>query len=159
MKPLTNMISIGTTPSPRTAILDAMNAGSLLVDYVGHGSNEIWSQNVFNSTDATGLTNQTRLPFVVGMTCLNATFHDLYTFSLAEALIKAPNGGAIAVWSSTTLTEPAPQFAMNQELLRQLFGTNSTIGQAILKAKQATGSMDVRRSWNLIGDPSMRLSK
>jgi hypothetical protein len=48
---------------------------------------------------------------------------------------------------------------MNQELFRRLFGANLTIGQAINLAKQATGHMDVRRSWNLLGDPSMKLVK
>ena len=94
------------------------------------------------------------------MTCLNGYFHDLYTESLATALLKSPNGGAVAVWASSTLTEPYPQFQMNKELLRQLFGgTPVTIGDAVRAAKQATQDLDVRRSWLLFGDPSMKLTK
>src|SRR5205814_7486842 len=84
------------------AIVSALNGGQLLVDYLGHGSVEIWSHpSTFNSADAAALGNGDRLPFVVGMTCLNGYFHDLFTESLAEALMKAPNGGAIAVWTSS----------------------------------------------------------
>jgi hypothetical protein len=86
-------------------------------------------------------------------------FHDLYTQSLSESLLLAQNGGAFAVWSSSTLTEPAPQFAANKELLRQLLVNKATLGEAIQKAKQATTDLDVRRSWNLLGDPSMKLAK
>ena len=35
------------------------------------------------------------------MNCLNGFFHDLYTTSLAESLITAPQGGAVAVWASS----------------------------------------------------------
>jgi uncharacterized repeat protein (TIGR01451 family) len=152
------VIRVASTPSPRDAVLAAMNAGSLFVDYVGHGSTGLWNHNVLTDTDANALQNANRLPFVAAMTCLNAYFHDLFTRSMAEALLTAPNGGAVAVWSSSTLTEPGPQVIMNQELLRNIFGPSTTIGQAILKAKQATPDPDVRRSWNLLGDPSMKLT-
>jgi uncharacterized repeat protein (TIGR01451 family) len=157
MAPLTKTIAFGSTPSPRTTLINALNSGSIFVNYVGHGSTEVWSGNLFSSNDATNLTNQNRLPFVAAMTCLNATFQEMFTFSLAEALLLAPNGGAIGVWSSSTLTEPGPQLVMNQEFLKGIFGYNLTIGQSILKAKSATGDLDVRRSWNLIGDPTLKL--
>ena len=45
---------------------------------------------------------------------------------------------------------------MNQELYRWLF-KSKTIGEAMLKAKQAVTDSDVRRSWVLFGDPTMKL--
>ncbi|HEV7425531.1 MAG TPA: C25 family cysteine peptidase [Thermoanaerobaculia bacterium] len=153
-------IKISSTSTPRNDIVGAFNAGPVLVDYMGHGSVEIWSFDVFNSNDAGTLSNNAHQPFVMAMTCLNGYFHDLYTESLASALLKSPNGGAVAVWASSTLTEPYPQFQMNKELLRQLFGaTPITIGDAVRAAKAATQDLDVRRSWILFGDPSMKLTK
>ena len=140
-------------------IVSAMNGGPLLVDYIGHGSVEIWSNpDVFNSADAFGLSNGDHLPFVVAMTCLNGYFHDVYTDSLAEALLNAPGGGAIAVWASSTLTQPDQQAIMNRELFRQLFAPQPpTLGEAVARAKAAANDPDVRKSWVLFGDPSMRL--
>ena len=47
---------------------------------------------------------------------------------------------------------------MNQELMRQLFsGKVTTIGEAVMNAKAGTGDMDVRRTWVLLSDPSMKL--
>jgi len=47
---------------------------------------------------------------------------------------------------------------MNQELYRQMFTKPSiTLGEAIIRAKSAVSDLDVRRTWILFGDPTMRL--
>src|SRR5205807_5739562 len=111
----------GHSASPGSETINALNGGALIANYIGHASVETWSDYVFTSSDAANLANGNRLPFVVAMNCLNGYFHDLYTESMAEALLKAPNGGAIAVWASSSLTEPDQQAVMNRELFRQLF--------------------------------------
>ncbi len=146
------------TADPHGDTMAAMNGGQLLVDYIGHGSVELWSEAVFQSSDATALTNGSKLPVVVLMTCLNGYFHDPFSQSVAKALLTAPNGGAVGVWASTTLTEPDQQAAMNRELFRQLFGNPTlTLGEAILRAKAVVTDTDVKKSWLFFGDPSMKL--
>jgi uncharacterized repeat protein (TIGR01451 family)/fimbrial isopeptide formation D2 family protein len=155
---LTNdRIAIGSVNNPTDAIINAFNRGSLLTNYIGHGSVEIWSSYVFDSNMAAALTNGDKLPFVVTMNCLNGYFHDMFTESLAEALQKSPNGGAIGVWASSALTSPDQQLLVNRELYRQIFAGSPSIGDAILKAKQATTDRDVRRTWILFGDPTMKV--
>ncbi|HXH95250.1 MAG TPA: C25 family cysteine peptidase, partial [Thermoanaerobaculia bacterium] len=154
----TNRLSFASLSDPSTAVVNAFTNGNLLTNYLGHGSVEIWSDYVFTSTAAAALANGDKLPFVVTMNCLNGYFHDVYTESLAEALLKNANGGAIGVWSSSALTSPDEQLKVNLELYRQIFGSTSiTIGDAILKAKLVTTDSDVRRTWILFGDPSMKL--
>jgi len=151
-------IDFGTTSSPHTDIMSAMNAGSLIATYIGHASVEIWGESVFSSSDAATLTNGSRLPVVITLNCLNGYFHDVFTESLAEALLKAPNGGAVAVWASSALTQPDQQALMGRELFAQLFGPeNLTLGQAVARAKVAAADPDVRKSWILFGDPTMKL--
>jgi hypothetical protein len=141
----------------KTDLFAAFNQGPLLVNYVGHGSVEIWRGDIFTSPDAQALTNGPKLPIVVAMTCLNGLFQDIYTESLAEALLRAPNGGAVAVFASSGLTDPYPQSIMNQEFIRFLFaGAHPTLGDAVQHAKQATTDPDVRKTWVLLGDPAMR---
>src|SRR6185436_14691474 len=110
---------------------------SLLLTYIGHGSNELWCAGGFTGTDASQLTN-TKLPVLAGMTCLNAYFHDLYQVSMGEALLTNPNGGAVAVWTSSSLTFPEPQMDMAHEFFRQAFAPGTTIGDAAVRAKTAT---------------------
>ena len=147
---------LGDGPA-RTALLDGVNQGLSIVNFVGHGSNEIW-QSLLSSDDAPALTNGSKLSFFISMTCLNGFFHDLWTESLAEALMRAEQGGAVAVWASSGLTFPDQQHLINEELIRQLLSSGKiTIGQAAARAKAVTSDQDVRRTWILFGDPATRL--
>jgi hypothetical protein len=142
----------------RSQLLGRINEGKLLLNYIGHGSQENWRGDIFTSDDAGVLTNGLRLPFVAAMTCLNGFFQDPSMDSLAEVLLKAGQGGAVAVWASSGLTEPEGQSAIDKELVRLLFnGESLTIGEAVQRAKAATSDSDVRRSWILFGDPTTKL--
>ena len=143
-----------------TALLQGLNSGELLVNYIGHGNEEGWRGDIFTLADAGALTNRLRLPFVVSMTCLNGFFQDVYSDSLAEALLKARQGGAVAVWASSGLTDPDKQATMNKELVRLLFnGGELTLGEAVKRAKAAVSDQDVRKTWILFGDPTTRLNQ
>jgi hypothetical protein len=143
----------------RSQILAALNSGALLVDYNGHGAEQQWSfADLFDSTAAAALTNGGRLPVYVLMDCLNGFFHDVYAESLAESLLLAPNGGAVAVWASSGFTQQSPQSTMNQAFLHLFAGNpNQSLGRLVLQAKAGTTDSDVRRTWILFGDPAMKL--
>ena len=76
------------------------------------------------------------------MNCLNGLFNAIYgEDSLGEALLRAPNGGAVAVWASSSLTPPTTQALVNQELFRLIFsGTYATLGEAVAKAKRVVAN-------------------
>jgi uncharacterized repeat protein (TIGR01451 family) len=154
----TDRISFQASSDPTAAVTNAFNNGALLIDYAGHGSVEVWSDYVLTSWAAEALANGDKLPFVVTMDCLNGYFHDPYTESIAEALMKNAGGGAVGVWASSALTPPNEQTRVNRELLRQFFTAPAqSVGDAVLKAKQVTTNSDVRRAWILFGDPSIKL--
>src|SRR5205807_4244048 len=88
----------------REELLAQFNQGALLVDFIGHGSIDIWSSGgLFAGSDAASLHNEGRLPFVVAMTCLNGYFQDAFETSLAQDLLGAPGGGAVGVFASSSL--------------------------------------------------------
>ena len=143
----------------KNELLRRLNQGPLLVNYVGHGTMEFWRGDIFGSDDAEALTNGLRLPLVIGMTCLTGFFQDVYYETLAESFLKAKDGGAVAVWTSSGLTEPDKQSVMNKEMIRLLFnGEGLTIGEAAMKAKASVTDQDIRKTWILFGDPSTRLN-
>ncbi|MGV8042270.1 MAG: C25 family cysteine peptidase [Thermoanaerobaculaceae bacterium] len=149
--------ALGNTGA-RTALLASLNAGALLVDFAGHGSQQTWRSTLFKNADALTLTNGGRLPIVTSMTCLNGYFQDVYGDSLAEALLRAPNGGAVASWASSTLTDPTAQADLVRAFFSLAFGpTAPRLGEAARAAKAATSDPDVRRSWILLGDPMLRV--
>jgi hypothetical protein len=92
-----------------TAIKDKINNdGTLMVNYSGHGSVQIWAnEHIFDNDDIPDLTNDGMLPFFVAMTCLNGYFAypEAWNFpSMAEALLRSQDKGAIAAFMSTGMT-------------------------------------------------------
>jgi uncharacterized repeat protein (TIGR01451 family) len=157
---VTKILAQGQDPTTiKQQIFAALNSGALLVNYTGHGSEEQWSfSDLFDDTTATSLANGDRLPVYLLMDCLNGFFQDVYDTSLSTSLMLAPNGGAVAVWASSGFTNAPPQATMDQALLGE-WKVNPTvpIGKAILTAKAGIVDPDVRRTWNLFGDPLMQL--
>jgi hypothetical protein len=142
----------------RNDIISKFNAGPALVNYSGHGNVDIWAGLVFSSSDAMALTNGGRLPFVVVMDCLNGFFSDPVLPCIAECLLKAPNGGAVASFASSGLTVAGPQHQMGQRMFQLLYsGPSIAIGDASRQSKTATADLDVRRTWILFGDPTMKI--
>ncbi len=143
----------------RQNLLAAINNGQVLVNYNGHGSVEIWSgSDLFDDTMASSLNNGDKLPLFVMMNCLNGFFHDVFAESLATALMLAPNGGAAAVWASSGLTQPGPQFQMNQTFVKTLFSQpGMALGDAVSAAKAGISDQDVRKTFILFGDPLIHL--
>jgi uncharacterized repeat protein (TIGR01451 family) len=156
----TEILADGLDPSViRQQIFSALNSGPLLVNYSGHGSVEQWSfADFLDDSSAANLTNGDQLSVYLLMDCLNGFFQDVYTTSLAESLLLAPSGGAVAVWASSGFTDQAPQASMNQALL-QILKTNPSmpIAAAIVQAKASVSDNDVRRTWIFFGDPAMLL--
>ena len=92
------------------------------------------------------------------MDCLNGYFDHPTTQSLAEAFLTAPNGGAVASFASSGLTIPDGQHQMGLRMFQLLYtGTPVAIGDAGRLAKSATSDMDVRRTWILFGDPTLKI--
>lgn len=157
---VTKILADGQDPATvRQQILTALNDGALIVNYMGHGSEEQWSfADLLDNSSAAGLANGDRLPVYLLMDCLNGFFDDVYATSLSTSLMLAPNGGAVAVWASSGFTDAAPQASMDQSLLHILAANPSiSIGRAILQAKSGITDQDVRRTWILFGDPAMRI--
>jgi hypothetical protein len=139
-------------------IISGINQGPRLVNFIGHGSNGVWTGALLlSNADAPSLTNSNRLSVFVMMTCLNGYFQNAYVDSLSEALMRT-QGGAVAVWASTGMTGTGGQAEINEEFYRQVFaGSPPRLGDAVRAASQATSDPDVRRTWILFGDPAMRL--
>jgi uncharacterized repeat protein (TIGR01451 family) len=156
----TQILADGQDPATvKPQILAALNHGALIVDYNGHGAEQQWSfSDLLDVNDAAALSNGGRLPVYLLMDCLNGFFQDVYGQSLAESLLLAPNGGAVAVWASSGFTDEPPQASMNNSLLQAIAANPEVpLGKLMLIAKKGVTSSDVRRTWILFGDPAMKL--
>jgi hypothetical protein len=147
-------------PEANKAIIDQLNEGTLLINYVGHGSPEEWAhEDVLNMTrDLNRIQNQGRLPIWLAATCDFGKYDDPREPSFSEALIWQEDAGAIAVFSSARLVFSTSNFALNSRLIKAMFPAGRAsrrLGEAVLLA---TGPVDNDQKYHLFGDPSMYLA-
>jgi hypothetical protein len=145
-------------------IVSSFNSGAVIINYFGHGAENIWAANsVFTNSDADALSN-TVYPVVVTMDCMNAAFSyaDGYQ-TLADRLLFNKNGGAVALWGSTSMTSSSWQ-APYQTALYQVIASHPEgirLGEAIRLAKINAGwdpaKAEVLRSMTLLGDPMLNV--
>lgn len=158
----------------RQHTLDAFNAGAGLVVYTGHGHPWQWAVTdphqeqpyLLGLYDPDSLTNDTRLPVVLAMTCLTSAFQQAsYSgTTVDERLLLHANGGAIAVWGSTGLgvvhghewlQRGFQQALWANPTTAPVLGTLTQAGYVRLFT-QGTCCQDALRTFVLLGDPLTR---
>jgi len=149
------------TAAARGEILNSIDSGQALVNYLGHGSEEQWAgPYIFNGNTVSSLTNGSQLPVFLIMDCLNGFFQDVYAQPLGVSLILASNGGGVAVLASSGLNQPTPQTNLDAMVVQNAFSANGmALGDAIVEAKSSISDPDVRRTFVLFGDPAMKVKQ
>jgi hypothetical protein len=151
-----------TKPAARNDILNEVNQGVVLFNFIGHGSPfKIADESVLLDTDAEGMVNATRPSVFVAASCDVGRYNDPTVQSLGERLILNPNGGCIGVISATELALTNINASLNQALFHQVFEREPASGQyfntlstALLAAK--TGGTN-NQKYQLMGDAATRL--
>jgi len=158
-------IYAASVDEPQTQIVSELREGSLIVNYVGHGSIDLWShERLFSSDQIPSLDNDERQPLMIMMSCLLGFFAHPEIDSMAEELLLAENGGAIAVLAPSSLTLSSDQAPLNQALFDALLVQKvPTVGLAIMEAKRSLDfetpdQRDVIETFTLLGDPALRLA-
>jgi hypothetical protein len=158
----------GDKEAKRLAIIQAINAGAIVTNYMGHGSLNMWSKNIFNFEDVALLNNSDKLTFVIALNCQNGLFSYNRPFrgttdSLAEVFLKAEDKGAIAMFAPGGLGYTFEHKILANELFQRLFKENETeLGFLTTMAKIAAVSnfgisIDNLEMFTLFGDPNLRL--
>ncbi len=144
----------------RDTLLTELNSGKFLVNYAGHGNTSVWAASTFyGSADIPLMTNANRLSIFTMLTCLNGYYNNVYSDGLAKTALKSPTGGAVTAWASSGLTTADVQEIMAARFYNQVGRSNvDRISDAVKDAKTVlTYGRDVRLSWVLLGDPTLRL--
>ena len=155
---------------PRADIINHINAGSVLVNYVGHGEYYAWGRwnnnrdFMFHVSDVPGLNNPNRLPVVIVGNCLNGFFAGPKdNASLAEVLLRREDAGAVAVWAPTGLGYSSGHRILLDEFYKALFVQDQlALGAATTSAKIATYRQssfwgELIATYVLFGDPATQL--
>jgi len=154
-----------TAATARTAILAGINAGRLVVNYIGHAANSQWADEaLFKNSDVPLLSNAGKYPIVLAMTCwegyyINPQAQGGNYDALAEVVTKAQDKGAVASWSPTGVGLATGHDILNRGFFNAAFKNMlATIGQATIAGKLdlwASGTyLDLIDTYLLFGDPA-----
>ncbi|MCL4538376.1 MAG: type IX secretion system sortase PorU [Bacteroidetes bacterium] len=162
--PVVNTTQGRREPQAAAAIVNQVNQGTLVINFVGHGAPNLWSYtHVFeNSVTIPQLTNKDKLALWIAATCDFSRDDSPTQLSGGELLVNDPNGGAIGVVSATRVVYSNDNATINQDLFLHLFTQNSQrdpnrIGEALFQAKQGDYQAYSFIKYNYLGDPSVRL--
>jgi hypothetical protein len=144
----------------RQALIDAINAGTGFVNYVGHGGmTQLADESLLALGDAALLTSARRPTVAASLTCAAGRFEYPGLQSLAEALVLA-QGGAVAMWSPSGLSYNVDAARLNRAFVDAAFATGTTIGEGVREAFTAYQEEGFFRHllaiYNLFGDPAVK---
>ena len=147
-------------PQANNDLIDYLNQGTLIVNYVGHGSPTQWAhESVFSmNRDLERVQNEGKLTFLIAATCDFGKFDDPHEPSFTEELLWQKNRGTIGALASTRLAFSSENSAFNLRFNQALFpsgGPSIPVGAAKLLSTEA-GEND--QKFTLFADPTMHLA-
>ncbi|WP_225969322.1 type IX secretion system sortase PorU [Dokdonia sp. PRO95] len=149
-------------PQVNEAIENAVEVGSLVVTYLGHGGEELLAaEAIVTQNEINNLDNGARLPLVVTVTCEFGKFDNPERPTGGEALFWNADGGAVGLVTTTREITVTLGVNFNNSLVEQLFsfGTNEvkSVAENIRASKNGI-SDPLRRVIFFVGDPAMKLA-
>lgn len=151
-----------TIPAVNKAITEDFERGALIVNYTGHGSEQVWAdERVFTDKDIEALEN-TLYPFLVTATCEFGRHDDPADISSSELTILRENAGSIGLVTTARPVNSTTNFALNKAFYNAIFqpasGVYPSLGEAFLKTKNNSISGVANRNFSLLADPSQTLA-
>ena len=150
-------------PGASDAIESAVNGGSLIVNYTGHGGEIGWAQeHILTIPQIQNWRNINNLPLFVTATCEFGRYDNPLVVSGAELTLINGKGGGIGLLSTTRPVYSSTNFAINTAFYNSVFtqvnGQYPRLGDIIKTTKNNSLSGINNRNFALLGDPSLQLA-
>ncbi len=162
----TEMTSYGRRkPKVNEAIVRAALEGTLIMNWVGHGSPDLWAhEQVFVKDAMMPEFTNTNLFFLTAATCDFGYFDRTSGQSGAEMLVLKETGGAIGAFTATRPVYSTVSASLNESLYDKLFNVAKDtlnlpipIGKTYFLAKKSKTDANDQK-YHLFCDPSLRLN-
>ncbi len=150
-------------PEVNRLVKDEVNNGVLIFNYTGHGGeNGLAHERILSIDDITSWVNFNKLAVFMTATCEFSRFDNHKYTSAGELVLLNPNGGGIALFSTTRLVYSSPNYTLNRNFYNYVFekdnkGKNRAFGDIIRLAKNASGTENNKRNFTLLGDPAIKM--
>ena len=151
------------SPDTQNAINNKVDKGALLINYTGHGGPlGLTQERILEIDQIQKWDNLDNLPLFMTATCKFSYFDNPQEKSAGEYVLLNPQGGAIALLSTTRLVYSAPNYNLNTRFIQTIFekenGEFPRLGDVFKKTKVLSGTSSNNRNFTLLGDPALRLA-
>lgn len=133
-------------------VLDGVNDGRSVINYIGHGSSTQWVTSRFTNSNVDQLANGRKFPVIWSVACQNGRFTMSYGDCFCERWLKVGTKddpkGSVAIFGASTNAAWVPPCDMQSEIIKEqmIGGKNITVGgqylQGILKGMEIWGTSD-----------------
>ena len=152
------------SPIVKQKLSELVEEGSFIINYNGHGAETGWTnERILDNPQVINWINPVQLPLLLTATCEFGRFDDPRKTSGAEYAILNPNGGAIALLTTTRPVFSNTNFMLNEAFYASAFaplpnGEMPRLGDILRYTKNNSMLGVVNRNFSLLGDPSLRLN-
>jgi hypothetical protein len=145
-------------------IRDAVNGGTVICNYSGHGYTGGWGCVPFSQTDVRNLSNLDMYPFVISNACVTGTYNN--TECYGETWVLVPDKGATTHWGSSANTLWDQDDILEKRLWQAFwqesyYSLGGMCDDALFGVWEHYGGGGYSRyyfeCYNIMGDPSMDL--
>ena len=148
-------------PDVTVEINKQIENGVLILNYVGHGGKSGWAdERIIQTPDIQGWRNYNKLPVFITATCEFSRFDEPELNTGGEMVLLNPNGGGIALFTTTRLAYSQSNFSLNQRLYANAFvnidGEMPYLGD-LIRLSKPPGQLTTR-NFVLLGDPALKMA-
>lgn len=148
-------------PDANGALKRQVNEGALFVNYTGHGGELGWAGEwILTIPEIYAWENDGRLPIFVTATCEFSRFDDPERISGGEHVILRPNGGGVAIFTTTRIAISQTNATLNQSFYKTLFQHSNVeilrLGDLVRLSKNLNNNNINIRNFLLLGDPAIK---
>lgn len=151
-------------PEVNQTINERVEQGALIMNYSGHGNEHTLAhENVVTMSQINTWENPYKLPVFVTATCEFSRFDNYNTTTAGEQILLQPNGGGIALFTTTRLVFSNANYSLNTAFYNHIFETDAShtpygLGEVIMKTKNDLLDDSNKRNFSLLGDPALKLA-
>lgn len=150
-------------PDVNAAIDRRIDLGTLMMAYTGHGGELGWAhERILEVSQVNKWTNFDNMPLFITATCEFSRFDDPQRTAAGEFVFLNPNGGGIALLTTTRLTFSGSNFetvrAFANTAFEEINNGTPRLGDLMVVTKTKTFPSINLRNFTLLGDPALRLA-
>lgn len=154
------------SPETLAALDKAIERGSLITNFTGHGNEVSWTaEQILTMQQTSNWQNNNKLTFMLTATCEFGRYDDPRRTSGAEAALLNAQGGAAGLLTTTRPVYSTGNRALNRNFFQHAFTPVNDqmprLGDLVMRTKNnsITSSRGVNnRNFTLLGDPTMQLA-